>query len=301
MILASNPPPLGRINHHPAGTQHRGVLLKGAAILDALAACRVVAFDKTGTLTSGALSCTLVANPAAPTPYLDTAGSEQLPPVAGHAVAVAVALSQRSNHPVSTAIEALARLPAVQAALPLEIADFQLVPGAGVRGTVVQGGQRSAVRLGSVEFAAQGLSAGQRQRLDASLGALVEKAVGSCCVGLMNTAVVTMMTRGCLCAITHCSDCIPQYLVACQHHQTNNAGGRIFYTSLCCESLSTPCISPPSLIFTRAYAASRVQPLVFRHPVAHVPSAQHAMLAPVRCRYSPCSPRHLPPLPTLKR
>lgn len=151
------------------------MLFKGAAILDALAACRVVAFDKTGTLTSGALTCTLVADPAASHPPLDAATDlTTLTPATAQALAVAVALSQRSNHPISTAIEALAAHAPIAAALPLDVEQFQLVPGAGVRGGIVQGSGRLAARLGSVEFAAQGLASAHRAQLDACLGRSIE-------------------------------------------------------------------------------------------------------------------------------
>lgn len=150
----------------------RGVLLKGAAILDALATCRVVALDKTGTLTSGALSCTLVVDPSSPQlpPTVARGSAMEIDPATAGVVAVAVALSQRATHPISRAIQDLANQPAVQAALSLDVEDFQLVPGGGVRGTVVQGGRKRAARLGSVEFAAQGLLPVQKQQLNDSLG-----------------------------------------------------------------------------------------------------------------------------------
>lgn len=43
-----------------AAVSSRGILVKSAAVFDALARCTSIAFDKTGTLTTGVLSCTAV-------------------------------------------------------------------------------------------------------------------------------------------------------------------------------------------------------------------------------------------------
>ena len=72
-----------------------GVLVKGGAQLERLAAVRVVAFDKTGTLTKGELSVTDVC-PLAPT------GADDL-------LRYAAAVESRSEHPVARAIVAHAR------------------------------------------------------------------------------------------------------------------------------------------------------------------------------------------------
>jgi len=96
-----------------------GVLIKGGAFLERLAAIRVVAFDKTGTLTKGELNVTDVA-------------------VVGRAVALdairlAAAVETRSAHPVAAAITRHA-----QALLPdlPQVRRFVSVPGMGAEGEV---------------------------------------------------------------------------------------------------------------------------------------------------------------------
>jgi Zn2+/Cd2+-exporting ATPase len=73
-----------------AAAARKGVLIKGGARLEALAAVRCVAFDKTGTLTSGRLKVTdvLPLNGARPAEVL----------------ALAAAVATRSEHPIARAI-----------------------------------------------------------------------------------------------------------------------------------------------------------------------------------------------------
>jgi Cd2+/Zn2+-exporting ATPase len=97
-----------------------GVLIKGGAFLERLAAIRVVAFDKTGTLTKGELNVTDVA-------------------VVGRAVALdairlAAAVETRSAHPVAAAITRHAQ--ALLPELP-QVRRFVSVPGMGAEGEVV--------------------------------------------------------------------------------------------------------------------------------------------------------------------
>lgn len=150
-----------------AAITRRGLLLKGTAILDALASCTTVAFDKTGTLTSGSLSVAAVIDPAA-----QQAGGASVPlhpPQAatwdhaldnGQALAAAVALSQRSTHPISRAI---VRLP--DRAASVEVSDFKLTPGAGVQGVVAG----RFAQLGAAAFVRQALPQDQAVLLDAAL------------------------------------------------------------------------------------------------------------------------------------
>jgi Zn2+/Cd2+-exporting ATPase len=98
----------------------RGILLKGGVILDALAACKVIAFDKTGTLTTGELQCTKIERENGST-YSD----EQ-------AIAIAAGLERNVVHPIATAVGKLADEKGIQ---PAEISSFKTVPGSHLEGT----------------------------------------------------------------------------------------------------------------------------------------------------------------------
>ncbi len=97
----------------------RGILFKGGAAIEALAAVRGVAFDKTGTLTVGRPAVTAVhgCNGATETDVL----------------AVAAALEGQSEHPLARAVVAAAR--DKHLALP-SISGFTAVPGRGGNGIV---------------------------------------------------------------------------------------------------------------------------------------------------------------------
>src|SRR5262249_31779128 len=96
-----------------------GVLFKGGAHLERLAAVRVVAFDKTGTLTTGAFRVASVQ----PTPNVSP---EQL-------LAYAAAVESRAEHPIATAVTAHAR--SAQVAIPIATG-FISLPGLGGEGEV---------------------------------------------------------------------------------------------------------------------------------------------------------------------
>jgi len=137
-----------------AAVTQKGILLKGASVLDALAACKVAALDKTGTLTTGELICTAVTD-LQKTPGAD--GSEEYSKSA-EALSVAQALSRGSMHPVATAVvESLDSyngdaLPAV------ELHNFMAVPGRGVvSDCALQSGVHRQVLFGSREFALEHL------------------------------------------------------------------------------------------------------------------------------------------------
>ncbi len=115
---------LGRL----AGT---GVLVKGGAALERLAAVTAFAFDKTGTLTTGKLDL------------------GDLRPVAGvspdELLSAAATAEARSEHPVAAPIVAAARVRNLDVA---EVTAFAAVPGLGVRATTAGG----VIRAGSGRF-----------------------------------------------------------------------------------------------------------------------------------------------------
>jgi Cd2+/Zn2+-exporting ATPase len=134
-----------------AAAARKGVLIKGGARLERLAAVRCIAFDKTGTLTRGRLRVTDVVplNGAAPV----------------EALALAASLELRSEHPIAQAIVARA----VADEVPLTRADrVEALPGLGAEGqvaarTVVVGSHRLVDERGwagtTVDRATQALAA----------------------------------------------------------------------------------------------------------------------------------------------
>ena len=113
-----------------AAAARKGVLIKGGARLEKMAAVRCVAFDKTGTLTHGRLRVVDV---------LPVAGVD-----ASEVLRVAASLETRSEHPIGQAIVAHALLRKIR---PLPIERFQALPGRGAEArlgsdTIVVGSHR---------------------------------------------------------------------------------------------------------------------------------------------------------------
>jgi Cd2+/Zn2+-exporting ATPase len=121
-----------------AAAARKGVLIKGGARLERLAAVRCIAFDKTGTLTRGRLRVTDIV------PLNGTPPSETL--------ALAASLESRSEHPIAQAIVARAAADDV----PLTRAErVEALPGLGAEGevagrTVVVGSHRLVEQRGWV-------------------------------------------------------------------------------------------------------------------------------------------------------
>jgi Cd2+/Zn2+-exporting ATPase len=119
----------------------RGVLVKGGAALERLAAVRVLAFDKTGTLTTGELA---------------VAGVEPVPGVTpAEVLAAAAAVDVHSSHPVAVAVVAQARHDGV--AVPSAFG-VRARSGLGVEGRVdgrdVVVGNRRLMELHGVDMSA---------------------------------------------------------------------------------------------------------------------------------------------------
>ena len=102
-----------------AAAARKGVLIKGGARLERLAAVKCVAFDKTGTLTKGELRVERIV------PLDGLAASEVL--------RLAASLEQHSEHPIGRAIVREAEQSGLAASGP---ANFQALPGLGAQGVV---------------------------------------------------------------------------------------------------------------------------------------------------------------------
>ncbi|NUR81863.1 MAG: heavy metal translocating P-type ATPase, partial [Dermatophilaceae bacterium] len=109
-----------------------GVVVKGGAALEALAAGEVVLFDKTGTLTHGR-------------PALTSIVSAPGGPAASEALRLAASLDQVSPHPLASALVAAASARGLDLELPTDVSE---VHGYGLEGRV--GGH--AVRIGKARW-----------------------------------------------------------------------------------------------------------------------------------------------------
>jgi Cd2+/Zn2+-exporting ATPase len=102
-----------------AAAARKGVLIKGGARLEQLAAVRCIAFDKTGTLTYGRLR------------VVDVAAADGVS--APEVLRLAASLESRSEHPIGRAVVEHAR----KAGVVLSAAEgFQAIPGRGAEGLV---------------------------------------------------------------------------------------------------------------------------------------------------------------------
>lgn len=118
----------------------RGALVRGGLTIDALADVGCIALDKTGTLTTGVLRLNSIERLCDGQLATSALGAKGSPPSEPRAFAVALALAQRSLHPVSRAIVASAG-ELDPGALPVVSVDgFRVVHGSGVEGTVTLAG-----------------------------------------------------------------------------------------------------------------------------------------------------------------
>ncbi len=115
-----------------AATAQRGILIKGGAILEALACVENICFDKTGTLTNGEFALL----------HLELVSSElSRIEVLGYLSA----MEERASHPVAQAIVNAARNEKTYARANYKVEQHMLVAGAGVEGII--NGKR--VRIGN--------------------------------------------------------------------------------------------------------------------------------------------------------
>ena len=156
-----------------ATAARHGVLIKGGAHLERLAAVRVVAFDKTGTLTLGEPAVVTVAT----IDESDDGGQSE-------ALAAAAAVEARSAHPIARAVVAAARARGLEAT---GAADVVVRPGRGAEGTwralpVVVGNARLMRERGladaTVERADGALAARGETAVFVALGGRVRLALG---------------------------------------------------------------------------------------------------------------------------
>jgi len=98
----------------------KGILLKGGAIIDALAHCRKIAFDKTGTLTTGNLRCSSIE-------LLSKTGSDIS---IATALSLAASMEHHVKHPIAEAITNLAKEKNISLA-PID--QLQSIPGSGIQ------------------------------------------------------------------------------------------------------------------------------------------------------------------------
>jgi Zn2+/Cd2+-exporting ATPase len=149
-----------------AAAARKGVLIKGGARLERLAAVRCVAFDKTGTLTKGRLR------------VLDVMSTNGMAPL--EILRLAASLEGRSEHPIGRAIVERAEADGILVATS---AAFQALPGRGAEGLV--GGNRVIVGNHRLFEERQMCS----PRLEACLDAVAGHGCGAVVVGAGGEAV----------------------------------------------------------------------------------------------------------------
>jgi Cd2+/Zn2+-exporting ATPase len=110
------------------GMARRGILVKGAEVLDSLAKARTVVFDKTGTLTAGKF----ILKSIRPEPGF---GEDEV-------LALAAMAESRSRHPIAASIRAAAAARGLSVGIEDEASGISERPGAGVVAFV--GGRRVA-------------------------------------------------------------------------------------------------------------------------------------------------------------
>ncbi len=146
-----------------------GLLVKGGDALERLASVRAIALDKTGTLTSGRIEVTQISV------FASRELDELLP--------AALALEERSTHPIAAAIARDARH---AGALPAELAGFSMTAGSGLCATI--GGEPATI--GTLEFVAPRLPDDRRRQVEEEIAVIRRSGGISAVFALGDDAVV---------------------------------------------------------------------------------------------------------------
>jgi Cd2+/Zn2+-exporting ATPase len=149
-----------------AAAARKGVLIKGGAHLEKLAAIRCVAFDKTGTLTRGRLHVVGVQPMASVDP--------------SEVVRLAASLETRSEHPIGRAIVEYAADTGIR---PVSVEAFQALPGRGAEARV---GAHGLVVGSHRLFEERGLCSAE---MEASLETFTARGCGSVMVAAAGTPI----------------------------------------------------------------------------------------------------------------
>ncbi len=151
------------------GASRRGILVKGSAHLEALAACDTLIFDKTGTLTEGRFAVSEVI----PEVGFDTA----------RLLAIAAAVERNSTHPIARALAAAQE--GTDAAVEWDASSVEEIAGHGLRARVSDGGVWREVAVGNGRLMArEGLDIAP----DMAVGTVVHVAVDGVYAGRITVA-----------------------------------------------------------------------------------------------------------------
>jgi Cd2+/Zn2+-exporting ATPase len=149
-----------------AAAARKGVLIKGGAHLEKMAAIRCIAFDKTGTLTHGRLQ------------VVDVLPMRGIDP--SEVVRLAASLEMRSEHPIGRAIVDHASYSGIR---PVTVDAFQALPGRGAEARIDGHG----LVVGSHRlFEERGLCSAE---MEASLDSFTGRGCGSVMVAAAGTAI----------------------------------------------------------------------------------------------------------------
>lgn len=116
----------------------QGILLKGGAVLDALAGCKAIVFDKTGTLTTGDLTCLAIE----PLEQDTNSNIDQ-------ALSIAYSLERNAVHPIAKALMAYGDQ---RKASYISLKNFKSIPGHGLEAVAQLSEGDIEVSIGHAEY-----------------------------------------------------------------------------------------------------------------------------------------------------